>query len=75
LLPRGKTIARISDEGGERARVIAPQDGRVLEIRVTEGSVINAGSPILSLGPPRPHQHRAGGGGLCAGHRGQKDSP
>jgi hypothetical protein len=51
VIPKGKTIARITDEFGERDRVISPQAGQVLEIRAAEGSVIAAGSPIISLGP------------------------
>lgn len=51
VIPKGKTIARITDETGERDRVISPEAGRVLEIRAAEGDVIAAGSPILSLGP------------------------
>ena len=49
VIPKGKTIARISNDNGERERVVSPQAGRVLEIRATEGSVVSAGSPIISL--------------------------
>lgn len=52
IVPKGKTIARIFNDDGERERVVSPQAGRVLEIRAMAGSVINAGSPIISLGPP-----------------------
>lgn len=52
VIPEGKTIARITDEAGERERITSPQAGRVLEIRAAAGTVINAGSPIISLGPP-----------------------
>ena len=52
VIPKGKTIARIFSDDGERERVVSPQTGRVLEIRATAGGVINAGSPLISLGPP-----------------------
>jgi multidrug efflux pump subunit AcrA (membrane-fusion protein) len=52
VIPKGKTIARVFSDDGERERVVSPQTGRVLEIRATAGSVINVGSPIISLGPP-----------------------
>ncbi|MCB0197572.1 MAG: NHLP bacteriocin system secretion protein [Anaerolineae bacterium] len=51
VIPEGKTIARITADDGERERVTSPQAGRVLEIRAAAGTVINAGSPIISLGP------------------------
>jgi HlyD family secretion protein len=46
----GQTIARIASAGsGAGARVISPYTGRVLELRTTVGSVVNIGSPVVSL--------------------------
>jgi len=52
IVAEGQTIARISQAGGGSttgARVISPHTGRVLEIRTIEGSVVNVGSPIVTL--------------------------
>jgi multidrug efflux pump subunit AcrA (membrane-fusion protein) len=48
----GQTVARISQVGAGSAtgaRIVSPQAGRVMEIRTTEGSVVNAGTPIISI--------------------------
>jgi multidrug efflux pump subunit AcrA (membrane-fusion protein) len=46
----GQTIARIAPAGGGTgARVISPYAGQVLELRTSTGSVVNVGSPVVSL--------------------------
>lgn len=55
MVAQGQTVARILQTGTgltSGARVISPQAGRVLEMRTTVGSVVNVGSPILSLEAP-----------------------
>jgi multidrug efflux pump subunit AcrA (membrane-fusion protein) len=51
LVTEGETIARVTQAGGSAvgARVVSPYSGRVMEIRSIEGSVVNSGTPIISL--------------------------
>lgn len=48
----GQIVARINPTNSDSgSRVTSPYDGRVIEIKVSEGNVVDVGTPILSLEP------------------------
>jgi hypothetical protein len=51
MVAEGQTIARVVQPGagGGAARVTSPYSGRVVELRTSVGTVVNVGSPLVSL--------------------------
>lgn len=49
LANAGRRVAELSTEIGLSSEVVAPADGRVNEIRLTEGVVVATGQPVLGI--------------------------
>jgi hypothetical protein len=50
VVVQGAVIAEVvGDEGGQPAEVISPYNGRILEVRLDNNSIVDRGTPLVSL--------------------------